>query len=407
MGVAAGRTLLGCPMPPSTPPETPLAAVTHPNPYPYYAGLRKERPLYWDEAVGAWVASSAAAVAAVLGSDAMRVRPAAEPVPAALRGASAALYGRLVRMTDGAAHPPLKNALVRTLGFLEEGGLLALARASAEALAAKTLTPATPQGLEAFASGLSVHVVSSLLGLPERHLEAVERATEAYLLGLGPSPSPECLQHGTAGAEVLLGLTGKARAAAPSSAFLGRFLKEAHLEGVTEDDVLTANAAGLLTQAYEATAGLLGNTVLALGARPRLAEGLRRTPDGLWDVLWEVLRYDAPVQNTRRFVLREVRVCGQRLPAGDTVLLVLAAANRDEEANAAPDAFLPSRTARRTFTFGLGAHLCPGQALSLALARAGMEQLLRRGLDFGTLHAVGYRPSLNVRVPRFTEGAGR
>ena len=61
----------------------------------------------------------------------------------------------------------------------------------------------------------------------------------------------------------------------------------------------------------------------------------------------------------------------------------------------------PPATARRTFTFGLGGHLCPGQALTLAMARAGVEQLLHSGLDFRELHAVGYRPSLNVRVPRF------
>jgi cytochrome P450 len=403
MRVAAGRyTAPSLSMPQQTPPETPLAAVTHPNPYPYYAALVQKRPLYRDETVGAWVATSAAAVTAVLTSEAVRVRPAAEPAPAALGDSAAAfLFRRLVRMTDGAAHPPLKNALLRTLGLLQEGGLLSQARASAEAVAEKTLEPATPQGLEAFSFGLSLHLLSSLLGLPERHFEAVQKATEAYLLGLMPSPSPECLLHGAAGAEVLLGLTRKARAAAPPSAFLGHFLKEAQKEGVTEDDVLTANAAGLLTQAYEGTAGLLGNTVLALGTRPELVSALRSAPEGLWEVLREVLRYDAPVQNTRRTLAREVRLCGQRLQAGDTVLVVLAAANRDPEANAAPDAFQPSRAARRTFTFGLGAHLCPGQALSLALARAGVEQLLQRGLDFSAFLAVGYRPSLNVRVPRF------
>jgi cytochrome P450 len=400
--VRPGTLLANCPMRPTTPPDTPLAAVSHPNPYPYYAGLVKERPFYRDEAVGAWVASSATAVTAVLLCDATRVRPAAEPVPAALGGsASAALFGRLVRMTDGPAHPPLKGALVRTLGFLEEKHLAALARASAETLAEKNLQPATPRGLEAFAFGLSVHVLSCLLGLPEAQQGAVQEATEAYLAGLLPSPSPACLGRGARGAEVLLELAGAARAAARPSSLLGSFKEEAAGEGVRQDDVLTANAAGLLTQAYEATAGLIGNTVLALGARPELAQALRRAPAGLGDVLWEVLRYDAPVQNTRRFVAREVRVCGQRLKAGDTVLVVLAAANRDAEANGEPETFEPARVARRTFTFGLGRHLCPGQALTLAMARAGVEQLLHSGLDFRELRAVGYRPSLNVRVPRF------
>ena len=62
-------------------PQDPIAAVTHPDPYPYYADLVARRPLYRDDALQLWVASSAAAVTAVLASDLCRVRPPAEPVP--------------------------------------------------------------------------------------------------------------------------------------------------------------------------------------------------------------------------------------------------------------------------------------------------------------------------------------
>jgi cytochrome P450 len=65
-------------------PATPIAAVTHADPYPYYAALVAERPLYRDDALGLWVASSAAAVRAVMTSELCRVRPADEPVPKAL-----------------------------------------------------------------------------------------------------------------------------------------------------------------------------------------------------------------------------------------------------------------------------------------------------------------------------------
>jgi hypothetical protein len=67
-------------------PPDPIAAVTHPDPYPFYADLAVRRPLYRDEALWLWVASSAAVVTAVLTSDLCRVRPPAEPVPAALLG---------------------------------------------------------------------------------------------------------------------------------------------------------------------------------------------------------------------------------------------------------------------------------------------------------------------------------
>ena len=62
-------------------PTDPLAAVTHPDPYPYYAHLVAEKPLYRDETLGLWVATSVAAITGAFTHDLCRVRPAAEPVP--------------------------------------------------------------------------------------------------------------------------------------------------------------------------------------------------------------------------------------------------------------------------------------------------------------------------------------
>ena len=92
--------------PRSTPiPRDPIAAVTHPDPYPYYSALVAEEPLYRDGALGLWVAASAAAVTAVLASDLCQVRPLAEPVPRALLESPAGeIFRSLVRMNDGPAH---------------------------------------------------------------------------------------------------------------------------------------------------------------------------------------------------------------------------------------------------------------------------------------------------------------
>jgi hypothetical protein len=71
------------------PPNNPIEAATHPDPYPYYADLVAHRPLYWDETTGCWVASSAAVITAVLTNKLCRVRPPVEPVPTALLNSSA------------------------------------------------------------------------------------------------------------------------------------------------------------------------------------------------------------------------------------------------------------------------------------------------------------------------------
>ena len=95
-------------------PRTPLEAVTHPDPYPYYATLVAGRPLSRDEGLGLWVAAGAGAVEAVLTCADLRVRPAASPVPDALAGSPAGdVFGHLVRMRDGEYHAAVRPAWCR------------------------------------------------------------------------------------------------------------------------------------------------------------------------------------------------------------------------------------------------------------------------------------------------------
>jgi cytochrome P450 len=162
-----------------------------------------------------------------------------------------------------------------------------------------------------------------------------------------------------------------------------------------------------MTQAYEATAGLIGNSLRALAARPGLRASVAANPAQLEAVIREVLRHDAPVQNTRRFLAADGVIGGQPMAAGDTVLVVLAAANHDTAANPRPERFDEARASRRTFTFGVGPHACPGETLAESIARAGVESLLAHGLDLDALPArPGYQPSGNVRIPLFASAPG-
>ncbi len=90
------------------------------------------------------------------------------------------------------------------------------------------------------------------------------------------------------------------------------------------------------------------------------------------------------------------------MTAGDAILVVIAAANRDPAATPLPDRLVLFRRNVRSFTFGAGTHACPGERLATTIAAAGVAHLLGSGLDPGRdLTAFTYRPSLNTRVPVF------
>src|SRR5687768_83526 len=112
-------------------PDDPIAAVVHPDPYPYYAALAAE-PMRRHERLGLLVAARTADVVAVLSSDRLRVRPPAEPVPRAIAdGAAGEVFGRLVRMTDGPRQAEGKRAVRQALASLDLGEARAAARSHA------------------------------------------------------------------------------------------------------------------------------------------------------------------------------------------------------------------------------------------------------------------------------------
>lgn len=390
-----------------TPPASPVVAATHPDPYPYYRQMVATRPLHRDEGLGLWVAASAEAVTAVLTSPLVRVRPAAEPVPEALRGSPLAeIFGRLVRMTDGRSHGPMKQAVAGALAALDRDRIRAGASRWARTLAER-IDARRPAGVDQFVRSLSAHAIASLLAVPDAAVGSVEQSVHRYVTAVAPGADAARIERGKAAATHLMETMGAAVAGARTGlpAVLGR---EAERADAVDRTALVANAIGLMTQAYEATAGLIGNTLRALSAQPSLRASVAAEPARLESVIREVLRHDAPVQNTRRFVAEDGVIAGRRMTAGETVLVVLAAANHDAAANPRPERFEAARADRRTFTFGAGPHACPGETLAVSIAQAGIAGLLAHGLDLDALPAhPAYQPSGNVRIPLFAGAASR
>ena len=380
-------------------PPDPIAAVIHPDPYPYYADLVASKPIYRDEPLGLWVASSAATVRAVLTSDICRVRPLEELIPKALLGSPAAsIFGHLVRWNDGEQHGACKQACMQSI---EERSTAELGQKWARFLLGESQSQIASR-LQDFAFHLPVYVIASLLGVPQEELHHTAVWVSEYVRGLAPASTPAQVEQGKVASRHLLDLFGallSRHQAGLDNSLLARLALEAKRAGCEERDAIVANGIGFLSQAYEATAGLIGNTVVALASHRSVREQVAADPSLLPLVIEEVLRYNPPGQNTRRFLAQDGRVAGQAMQKGDVILVVLAAANRDPALNPNPERFDMFGKDRHLFTFGAGPHSCPGDTLAALIAQAGVEQLMASGADLEQLAApVVYRPSVAVRI---------
>ncbi|MBV7481995.1 cytochrome P450 [Bordetella sp. BOR01] len=364
------------------PPTDPIQAVTHADPYPYYRMLARDRPLYHDPALDLWIASTPALIRAVLDHSAARVRPAQEPVPQALHdGAAGLLFSRFVRMSDGPGHAGLKPLLADCL--------LALSPT------ATPCWPAMPRDLPAlddFLFDAPVYAMARHLGLAQQVAPACARDVRQFRAALRPAATADNVAAGHAAAArlqaTLAALLETQAGGTPLAVLRGR----AAQAGI-EPDVIAANLAGLLFQSCEAGAGLIGNTLVALARDPVTAAAARQDTRECLRMAAHTAQYDPPVHNTRRYLCAPIPLDGHVLPAGATVLLVLAAAGI-EQPGAIP------------WTFGAGRHACPGHAPAIQSAGQAVSRLLQGGLDPAQLlGGPHYRPLPNARVPYFAAAA--
>ncbi|MFH9353635.1 cytochrome P450 [Kitasatospora sp. NPDC017646] len=369
-------------------PTNPVEAVRHPDPYPYYARLTAERPFGWDEQLQAWVAADAASVTAALSAAELRVRPPAEPVPTGLLGTAAgAVFGDLVRMTDGPDQQRLKQVVLDALGEAEpaEAGKLAAERTR------QSLERAGGPGFEELMFQVPARVVAALCGLDAGLEPEAARLVGDFVQCIPAGATAEQQRAAAEAAARLRELLGPGLTGAEPTGLLAALVRAAGRRDWPRTAPLLANAVGFLSQTYDATAGLIGNSLLAL----------REQPAGdLAALAREVARHDAPIQNTRRFAAEPWRFGAATVQPGQAVLVVLAAANRDPAANPDPHAFDPGRPAPGCFTFGAGPHRCPGADLAVAITAGVLDELLTHGFEAAALPAgPGYRALANARIP--------
>jgi cytochrome P450 len=277
-------------------------------------------------------------------------------------------------MNDGTFHQRVKPALKAAVPMHVEAGHWA------EVLERRLRPIEDVAALEAFAFQLPIFALASAFGIAPDALPDIATQVAAFA---------RCLALDATAAEVEQG--------SHATVALFRTFENPQWIDSLESDVAAANSVGLLLQAYEATAGLILNTTVALGRQ----QHARAAP--LNPFIQEVARFDAPVQNTRRYAASAVAIDGQQVDAGEVVLVVLAAANRDGSVNPQPERFDAARRAARCYTFGVGSHACVGERAAVSIATAAVNQLLTVGLDPPQYaRPAAYRASQNMRIPLWT-----
>lgn len=185
----------------------------------------------------------------------------------------------------------------------------------------------------------------------------------------------------------------------PADDLLTALIAAEHDGDQLSDEELVAQVLLLYVAGHETTVNLIGNGAIALLRNPDQRELLRERPDLAANAVEEFLRYDSPVQQSRRITTAPHVISGHEIPAGTFVIAGLASANRDELywGEDAAKLRIDRENARYQVSFGAGPHHCLGAALARLEGRVALSRLVSRFPDLAQNGDVVWNGRLNLR----------
>jgi cytochrome P450 len=369
-------------------PETFTAGV----PYDAYSYLREHAPVSWHkptDAPGYWLLARHKDVQAALldpqtfsswlGTTVMGEEPPERLDIARLM---------LINM-DPPQHSRYRRLISRGLSIRVVERLEPWVRALCGELLDRVIEGGTCEFVSQVATPIPVAVIMEMLGVPEPDRAPLIRYSNEMIRHAGTElAQAAAMQMYSYGFQF-----SAARRQAPGEDLTSQLLL-AEVDGERLTDVdFNAFFLLLVVAGNETTRNLISGGLLALLAHPGELARLRADRSLLPTAVDELLRYVSPITQFRRTAQREVELAGQKLRAGDKVILAHASANRDERVFTAPERLDLGRTPNPHLAFGFGAHLCLGASLARLEARVMLEELLIRTKDIELCGPVTRLPS--------------
>ncbi len=352
------------------------------DPYPAYHRIRAEVPVFRWEHYGIWCFSRFEDVNALLrdrrfGRQVLHVASREElgwpETPAHLRPFHDFESHSLLEL-EPPVHTRLRSLVNRSFLSRQVERLRPAITSLANGLIDRFEGKGEAELLTAFATPIPVIVICDLLGVPtdmaQQLLTWSHDMVAMYQARRDRAVEDRAVKATVAFSDFMRGYIGQRRKA-PSDDLLSELIKAEEQGAKLTEDELVTTAILLLNAGHEATVHALGNGIKCL-----LEQGMRSGIDEA--CVEETLRYDAPLHLFTRYALEDLEYAGIRLKKGESVGLMLAAANRDPARFPEPDRFIPDRDPNPQVAFGAGIHFCIGAPLARLEMQIAMPLLFHR-----------------------------
>ncbi|GAB1541466.1 cytochrome P450 [Scytonema sp. NUACC21] len=381
------------------------------NPYPTYAYLRKNAPIYQvmqSNGRPLWLVTRYEDAIAVLRDprfvkdfrNAIMPEELAELPP---DEPTLTLLERSMLDSDPPNHTRLRGLVSKAFTPRRIEQLGARIQEIAEELLDAVQDKGSMDLIAEYAFPLPMNVISEMLGIPDEDCDKFHNWSKALVEGINvmdPYFDKTALAVAAEFFEYIRILLDKRRKTPADDLISTLIMAEEQSDKLNEDELISMIHL-LILAGHETTINLIGNGVLALLQHPDQLALLKNNPSLIKPAVEEFLRYEASVQTaSSRYTKEDVEIDGQIIPRGELVLVVLGAANHDPKHFNKPDELNITRQNNQHIAFGYGIHHCLGAQLARLEGQIAINTLLRRLPNIKLAVApeeLRWRPGLNIR----------
>lgn len=365
----------------SAPIYNPYQFSLHEDPYDLYRELRDDAPAYWNPELEFWALSRFEDVQE--GFRDFETFSSANGIALENRGQVGGRYRQMIEMD-----PPEHSTFRKLVSRAFSGRRMAEMEDRTRSIVSGYLDAIAPTGEADLVLDVTgpfpMDVISAVLGIPDGDRDQLRAYSDTLLVREdGQMEMPQAAIEG------MLHMVGyfaedlQRRGTASEPGLISDLL-ELEVDGRSLDESELLGFCTLFVIAgHETTTKMVANAVELFDRHPEQRAQIVDDPTLIPDAVEEVLRYHNSTQYMHRTLTRDIERHGETMRAGESVLLVIGAANHDErEFGPTADDFDISRRPDRHLGFGYGAHFCLGAALARLEGRVALEEIHRRIPDY-------------------------
>ncbi|SEO46704.1 Cytochrome P450 [Flavobacterium sp. CF108] len=364
------------------------------DPYLIYKNMLENNSVYWDETNKIWAIYSYEDCVSILKNPKAEIPPVNPDNKQKLNKTALEILNNLTRLSNGIRHEISKEIAMLLFSNMKSVDINSII----SQLIQSNLVENKMDWVNSICKKLPVLVVLKSFGFEEKDCDFISNQMEFLVKIMLPQKTEEQIKYINEATPEIFSIVEKQLSSLHFYESIQTKISETNSLSFSEIKTISiSNLIGLFIQSFDAGKGILSNSLLQI-----LNHKTFFSKREIEKSVIETLRFDPPIHNTRRIAVEDIFIGESQIKKNDSILVVLASANRDPKKFEKEFNFDMERNNNaENLTFGIGGHICLAKHFSIHLAAEALWFLFN---EFKTVkileNNIQYEPMINTRLPK-------